>query len=384
MIFANLTPIPEVVERVRQYGDRFLGFYAYDELGGKQLDQYPHSLYFSNATDYVDAANRYEADVNNWLFNMSARLGFTRNFNSTNEFRLFTSDYALYWFDYQAGYDVVFAEFAWNYNRQLNIALCRGAATAQGKEWGTMITWMYNGTPYLESGPDLYNDMVLSYENGAKYTIVFDTDKNYTESTLTPDRLEAIQRFWQYTQANPRGDSGSRVAYMLPEAYAYGFRGPSDRIWGIWPADVTSVLISQSLSIILQKYGAQLDIIYNDPDLTIPAQYDKIILWNNPYEVINQWPVQSSTPSPTPSPSPPPSVTASPTPSPSATPQTTTTPPTQTFTQQPTPTITPDEPPQQWQTYLIAAATAVVACIAITALAVRRKLNVAKQQIAEN
>jgi len=29
----------------------------------------------------------------------------------------FTSDYALYWFDYLAGYDVLFAQFGWNFAR---------------------------------------------------------------------------------------------------------------------------------------------------------------------------------------------------------------------------------------------------------------------------
>ena len=49
---------------------------------------------------------------------------------------LFTADYALYWFDYKAGYDVLSREFGWNHSRLLNLALCRGAASVQGKEWG--------------------------------------------------------------------------------------------------------------------------------------------------------------------------------------------------------------------------------------------------------
>ena len=52
------------------------------------------------------------------------------------DLKLFTADYALYWFTYQGGYDVILAEFGWNHSRPLNIALARGAATMQDKEWG--------------------------------------------------------------------------------------------------------------------------------------------------------------------------------------------------------------------------------------------------------
>lgn len=45
----------------------------------------------------------------------------------------FTSDYALYWFDYLAGYDVVFAQFGWKHTTFQDIALIRGAAHLQNK-----------------------------------------------------------------------------------------------------------------------------------------------------------------------------------------------------------------------------------------------------------
>ena len=74
---------------------------------------------------------------------------------------------------------------AMNYSRQLNIDLCRGAATVQNKDWGVMITWTYTQPPYMESRTQLYNDMVLAYENGAKYIIIFDSNENYTQNVLT-------------------------------------------------------------------------------------------------------------------------------------------------------------------------------------------------------
>ena len=37
-----------------------------------------------------------------------------------------------------------------------------------------MITWKYNETPYLDSGDEIYNQMLTSYEAGAKYIAIFD------------------------------------------------------------------------------------------------------------------------------------------------------------------------------------------------------------------
>jgi hypothetical protein len=88
------------------------------------------------------------------------------------DIQMFTSDYALYWFDYLAGYDTVFAELAWNHSSAIQIGLCRGAAHAQGKDWGAIITWTYDEPPYLASGPK-YSNMLIAYETGAKYIIIF-------------------------------------------------------------------------------------------------------------------------------------------------------------------------------------------------------------------
>ena len=130
----------------------------------------------TSADNYSDAANKYVSILNWWI--RSGPYAITQNFAYPTEFQLFTSDYALYWYDYEAGYNTVFAEFGMNYSRQLNIALVRGAATVQNKDWGVILDWTYTQPPYLENGTELYNDMVLAYENGAKYIIVFDSNKN--------------------------------------------------------------------------------------------------------------------------------------------------------------------------------------------------------------
>ena len=123
--------------------------------------------------------------------------------------------------------------------------------------------------------------MILAYNNGAKYVLVFDTNKNYTESILKEEHLEAIKQFWQYTQDNPRNNLQveKRVAFVLPEGYGYGFRGPDDKIWGLWEADALSLEISYHLGNFLEEYGTNLDIIYDD-DIEYTELYSKYIFWN--------------------------------------------------------------------------------------------------------
>lgn len=161
--------------------------------------------------------------------------------------------------------------------------LDRGAATVQNKGWGVMITWTYNHPPYLESGAELYKDMVRAYNNGAKYILVFDTNKDYTQGVLEAEHLDALKQFWQYAKNNPRTSSpiNDRVAFVLPKGYACGFRGPYDKIWGFWKADSFSYEISANLGKLLEQYRTKLDIIYDDGlELDNAYGYSKLVFWN--------------------------------------------------------------------------------------------------------
>jgi hypothetical protein len=252
------------------WGNRFWGVYAYDEAGGHQIDlSYPHLV--AEANNYTDAADKY-------IENLAGNLTEFR----FSDFPLLTSDYALYEFDYRANYDVVLAEFGWNFSRPLHVALCRGAATVHNKDWGVMITWTYTQPPYIESKAELYNDMVTAYQNGAKYSVVFNANENYTQGILEEEHLEALKQFWQYIKDSPRTTETieDRVAYVLPKDYGYGFRGSNYTIWGLWEADNNSSKIWNDVSTLVEQYKPRMDIIYEDDLQFSTFKYSKLIFWN--------------------------------------------------------------------------------------------------------
>jgi len=157
------------IEAAKQrWGDKFLGVHYYDEPGGIYLD------FERNATvqDFLNLSSpNYDRAANLFLGGFHRDDGFEAI--KSNALEVFVSDYGLYWFDYLAGYDVILAQAGWNHTLVQDIALARGAAKMQNKEWGLMITWKYRHPPYLDSGESLYQQMRTAYLCGAKYIAVF-------------------------------------------------------------------------------------------------------------------------------------------------------------------------------------------------------------------
>jgi hypothetical protein len=277
----NSFQIQWIGEARQRWGFRFL--YIFDEPGGHQIDRY-----YLNGTSFmlVEQANNYTDAADGYVESLNHVLNYFRVDWNVGAFSMFTSDYALYEFDYRAGYDAVFAEFGWNHSRPLNVALCRGAATAHNKDWGVMITYTYDTPPYMESGPELYNDMVTAYQNGAKYIVVFDYAKDYAKNVsygiLQQEHLDALKRFWQYMKDNPRTSDvvDQSVAYVIPKGYGYGFRGPDDTIWGLWDTDNISSQIWNGANALVEQYKPLMDIVYEDDLQSATFKYSKLIFWN--------------------------------------------------------------------------------------------------------
>lgn len=226
---------------------------------------------------YAETAERFIKQHNSNLMNGP---------KNDTDITALTSDYALYWYDYKAGYDVVLAQFGWNHTLTQDIALVRGAAELQNKKWGAIITWKYNHPPYLDSGEAIYNQMRTAYEAGAEYIVVF----NYTEDierpygTLQDEHFLALEDFWNEVVQSPEVEHGSikaEAVLVLPENYGWGMRNPKDKFWGLWDADKNSEQIWDLRNQLLQEYGFNLDIVYEDMEYPIiNSNYEQIYYWN--------------------------------------------------------------------------------------------------------
>jgi hypothetical protein len=300
------------------WGDNFLGVYFFDEPGGIQIDQdwdlvFHHIRevgpeFYNDIKEYVEDENQtafrdYKLVKNNYINYILEHLELKKlNDKSINSF---TSDYALYWFDYLAGYDTVFVELGWNHDSEKHIALCRGAANIQQKDWGTIIVWKDRNPDYdtnlvehnetlntgvYKTGAEMLNDMHISYQAGADYILIFNYPTGLRADPpgnpygiLTGEHFEVMQQFWNYMKQNPEkyGEKKGKVALVLPENYAWGMRHIDDRIWGYWGPDELSQQIWDLSQNLLNQYGLALDIIYDDPTFQSTDFYQEIYYWND-------------------------------------------------------------------------------------------------------
>ena len=289
-----------------KYGDHFLGVYYDDEPGGFTLDWdwreffANYSSYFSgsgNSTLHKIYAKIVEANTSGIVppnYDLEAEyfaelLGIT--FNHTNrkppEIPTFTSDYALYWFDYLGGYDALLAQIGWNHTYAQDIALVKGAARLQGKQWGAIVTWKYDKPPYLDSGTEIYRQIVAAYEAGATYILIFNypnlEGNNY--GVMQDEHFLALEEFWKNAVVSkgltvPEYQEAD-VALVLPKNYGWGMRTTDDKIWGMWGPDDKSPQIWAISRKLLTKYGLRLDIVFDDADFPVAGRYRRVYYWND-------------------------------------------------------------------------------------------------------
>lgn len=292
-VFPPQGPDPSFFQMAEnQWGVKFLGAYMFDEPGGKQLDLPVNSpdRPAPTASGYTDAAAHFILDVGSYLSL------YKEVYYDVPQMNLFTSDYALYWYDYLSGYNVVFSELLGSQTDQLAISLNRGAAECQNREWGAILTFGPSGPsndssthiPAFENVTEFYNEMILAWQNNAKYIIFFDAPgANHPATTpygiLTSDHLTAMKNFWSYAQEHKqsKGDP-AQTAYVLPRGYGYEFSGPSGTIWGVFPPDNLSSTIWHDTNSLLATYGMKLDVVYETRTDSIPTYlpYKTLIFWN--------------------------------------------------------------------------------------------------------
>jgi len=298
--------LPLLETAKQRWGDRFLGVYYDDEPGGAQLD-YDWSSFFARYSRFsARSPNSTMHKIYADILEENASGSTPENYDKeaewfTNEMRgwivpdrwkaagitIFTSDYALYWWDYLAGYDVMLAQFGWNHTLVQDIALIKGAARLQNKSWGAIITWKYDEPPYLDSGAEIYNQMLMAYEAGAKYVVIFNYPKikDNPYGIMTDEHFEALERFWKDMMAVPNlriihDSSQAEAALVLPRNYGWGMRQPDDKIWGFWGPDEKSPQIWELSRNLLLQYGIHLDMVYDDPAFPVTGKYPRIYYWN--------------------------------------------------------------------------------------------------------
>jgi hypothetical protein len=232
---------------------------------------YQQVLDLNPLRSYTDAANLYVRSLNSIL---------SHNINQTSV-NLFTSDYGLYQWDYQAGYNTVFAELFGGQTDAQTLALIRGAADMQDKSWGVMINPASQSPPCLQTGNQIYSELQQTYMDGADYAVLFNyaPNSNSTAGLLQNEQFNALEKFWTDIVQNPKVPNNvkGKDALVLPSGYGWGMRSPTDTIWGIWPADNQSRQVGNAVQSALASSGSKLDIVFDEPAV---GQYQHVYYWN--------------------------------------------------------------------------------------------------------
>ena len=292
----------------QRWGDKFLGVYYNDEPGGIQLDgewamwyegfgEHLDEIDHSAATamyqiylkmlSYVDNGTKptdYNMEADFFINEVIVKDPGMQNLTAAG-IPIFTSDYCLYWWDYLGGYDVMFAELGWNASVAQQIAQVKGAARLMDKEWGAMITWKYYDVPFLDTGEKIYSQMLASYQAGAKYIVIFNyakDDEGNTAAAMIEEHYLALERLWKDIHSKPYTDlSKPEAALVLPNNYGWGMRDHDDSIWGFWNTDEKTEQIAIIMGKLLARYGASLDIVFEDEAYPVSkSDYKVVYYWS--------------------------------------------------------------------------------------------------------
>ncbi len=100
---------------------------------------------------------------------------------------------------------------------------------------------------------------------------------------MNDEHFIALERFWNdITQKKFVDLSIPEAAVVLPSNYGWGMRHPDDTIWGFWSTDEKSQPMGITIGKLLARYGASLDIVYDDPAYPFTkGNYKNVYYWNS-------------------------------------------------------------------------------------------------------
>jgi len=148
-----------------------------------------------------------------------------------------------------------------------------------------MITWKYYDVPFLDTGEKIYSQMLSAYQAGAKYIVIFNyakDDEGNTAAAMIEEHYLALERLWKDIHSKPYTDlSKPEAALVLPNNYGWGMRDHDDSIWGFWNTDEKTEQIAIIMGKLLARYGASLDIVFEDEAYPVSkSDYKVVYYWS--------------------------------------------------------------------------------------------------------
>jgi hypothetical protein len=102
---------------------------------------------------------------------------------------------------------------------------------------------------------------------------------------MTNEHFEAFEKMWKYITTTSAVETQSesvqaQAVLVLPKNYGFGLRRVDDVIWGYWGPDENSAQVWNVTQVLVSKYGAHLDIVYDDAAFPVAGRYSQIYYWN--------------------------------------------------------------------------------------------------------
>lgn len=100
---------------------------------------------------------------------------------------------------------------------------------------GTIITWKFDELPYLDTSEKIFEQIIMSYEAGAEYIIIFNYPQigNNPYGAMTEEHFKTLEEFWREINRLSDLEDNSKIkkadiVLVLPKNYGWGMRHPEE------------------------------------------------------------------------------------------------------------------------------------------------------------